>query len=108
MTQRDAEEFVGKVRLRLGVQQNFAACFEQLTVLDTGRTDLLTRPATQASIDMRLKCAGRVLEPSLRHGPHQIKPPAWSIVLVSGDHVGGARLEAQAAMNAGQQLVLFS
>jgi hypothetical protein len=76
-----------------------------LTVLNTRGTDLLARAATQASIDMRLKRCGRILEAPLGHRPHQVKAPTWSIILVPRDHVRRTRLEAQPAMNARQQLV---
>jgi hypothetical protein len=54
------------------MQQFFTARLEQLPVLDSSRTDLFARTATQTPIDVRAKRRRRVFEASFRHGAHQV------------------------------------
>jgi hypothetical protein len=106
--QRKAQNVIGEVRLWLVDAQYFAACFEQLTVFDTGGTDLLTRAAAETTVDVLSKRAGRTFNSSLGHGSHQVEPPSWSIILVTSDDVGRTRLKTQPAMNTGQQFLFFT
>ena len=87
------------------MQEDLAAGLEQLSILNTGGTNLLTRATPETTIDMLPKRLRRTLQPSLRHSPHQIKPPAWSIILIPGNDISRARLQTQATMNTRQQLV---
>ena len=62
----------------------------------------------RAMLDMLRKRARRILQPTLRHRPHQIQPPAWPIILIPRNHIRRTRLQAQAAMNTRQQLLFLS
>ena len=95
-------------RLRLRVQQLFPTCLQQLPILHTCRTHLFARTTTETTIDVRAKRVRRVLETSLSDGAHEVEPAAWSIILVAGDHVRWARLEAQPTVNAGEKLLFLS
>lgn len=90
------------------MQQLFTTGLEQLTVFNPGRTNLLTRATAETSIDMRSKCAGRILQTPFGHSPHEVKPPTWPIILIPRDHIRRTRLQTQAAMDARQQLLLFT
>ena len=68
---------------------------------------MLAGPAAETSIDVSFKCVRVVAEAPFTHGAHQIKTAAWSIVLISGDDVGRTGFKAEAAVNAGQQLLFF-
>ena len=85
------------------MQQLFPARLQQVPVLNSGRADLFARAATEATIDVRAKRVGSVLQSSFRNGAHQVQPPAWPIVLVAGDYIGRTGLETEAAMNAREQ-----
>jgi hypothetical protein len=79
-----------------------------LAILDARRTDLLAGAATETAIDVTFECSGVVFEPALSDRAHQVEAAARSIVLIASDDVGRARFQAQAAVNAGQQFVLFT
>lgn len=108
MPQHKPQQFVNRISLRLRVQQLLTTRLQQLPILNTRRTCLLARPATQTTIYMRGKRRGRILQPSLGHRSHQIDPPAWSIILVPRDHVRRTRFQAQPAMNTREQFLFFS
>jgi hypothetical protein len=52
----------------------------------------------------RLRVAG---EPSLTDSAHQVQAPAWSIVFIASNDVSWTSFQAQAAVDAGEKLLLF-
>ena len=56
---------------------------------------------------MRAKRVGRILQPSFRDRTHQVQPPAWSIILVTRDHISWARLEAQPTVNTSEKFLFL-
>ncbi len=83
-------------------------CFQELAILDSGGTYLLTGSTTQTTIDVTLECRRVAREPAFTDSPHQVKPAARSVVFIAGDYVGRTSFETQAAVNAGEQLFFFS
>lgn len=83
-------------------------CFQELAILDSRWTDLLTGTTTQTTIDVTLECGRVGREPAFTDGAHQVKPAARSVVFISGDYVGRTSFETQAAVDAGEQFFFFS
>ena len=83
-------------------------CFQELAILDSRGTDLLTGTTTQTTIDVSLECGRVAREPAFTDSAHQVKPAARSVVFIAGDYVGRTGFETQAAVNAGEQLFFFS
>ncbi len=90
------------------MQQYFATGLEQLAVFNTGRTNLFAGPATEAAVDMRAEGVGRIFQTAFSYRAHQVKPATGSVVFVTGDYVGWASFEAEAAMDAGEELLFFA
>jgi hypothetical protein len=82
--------------------------FQKLPVLNARRARALARAATEAAVDVSCKRRRRHAQALLFDGAHQVDATARAVVLVARMHVGRARFEAQAAMNARQQFVLFA
>ena len=105
--QRQSQQTITKAAPGARLKQFTARGFEQLSILDTGGAYLLTSATTQAAIDVAFE-SGRITgEPTFADGAHEVEPAAWSIIFVAGDYVGWASFETQAAVNAGEQFVVF-
>jgi hypothetical protein len=53
------------------------------------------------------KSVGVVGESSFTDRSHQVQSPAWAIVLITGNDVRRTSFKAEAAVNAGKQLLFF-
>lgn len=107
MSQNEMQHAVDPRLFRL-IVCNFRACrFQQVSVLDTGRTGCLTGAATEASIDMSFE-RGRIgLESSFFDGTHQVDAPARAVIFVRRHHIGGTRFKTEATVNTGKNLFFF-
>jgi hypothetical protein len=56
VSQGESQESVCEILFWLSFKQYFAAGFQQLPILDAGRTNLFTGAATETTVDMSLEC----------------------------------------------------
>jgi hypothetical protein len=56
---------------------------------------------------MSLEGTGVAWETPFTNRAHQVKTSAWSIVFIASDDIGRTCLKTEAAMNAGEQLLLL-
>jgi hypothetical protein len=94
MLEHQAQYAITEAALLARREQLTASRFQQLAILDTGRTDLFTGTATKASINMSLKCRGVAREPPFADRAHQVKTSTGPVILVAGDHVSGTGFQA--------------
>src|SRR5688572_2945791 len=106
--QQQTEHAVTKTARRSLCEQLAARSFQQLSILNARGTDLFAGPASETSIDVSFKRVRISIETPLAHCPHQVKPAARSIVLITGSDVGGTSFQAQPAVNTGEQLLFFT
>ena len=107
MLQQQPEHAVTKTARRSLCEQLAAGSFQQLTIFNAGGTYLFAGTAAKTAINVSFKCVRISLESPLAHGPHQVKPAAWSIVFIAGNDVSRTSFQAQPAVNTGQQLLFF-
>ena len=95
--------------LGLSRQQLVATCFQQLSILDAGRTNQLAGAAAKTAVDVFAESIRSIGQSIFRYGTHQIKSAAWPVVFVTGNYVSWTGLEAETAVDAGEKfLFLFS
>jgi len=107
MFEGKAQRLVTETRLRSRTKQLGARSFKELAILNSRGADLFAGAAAETTIDVPFKGIGSICESAFSDSAHKVKTPAWSIVLVAGNDVGGARLETEAAVNTCEQLLLF-
>jgi hypothetical protein len=106
--EHQTQHYVTKSSFRTRLKKFSARCFQELAILDSGGTDLLTRTTTQTTIDVPLECGRVARESAFTDSAHQVKPAARSVVFIAGDYVSRTSFETQAAVNAGEQFFFFS
>jgi hypothetical protein len=106
--QQQTEHAVTKTARWTLSEQLAAGSFEQLPILNAGRTHLFAGAAAKASIDVPFKCGRVVTEPALTDRAHQVESTTWSIVFITCNDVGGTGFQAQPTVNAGEQLLFLS
>src|SRR5256714_4743321 len=89
------------------IGDGFTRGFEELAVLDARRTDALACAAAEAAFDVARERARLYGQSPLFDGAHQIDSAARAVVLVARVDVCRAGFEAQAAMDAREELLLL-
>ena len=69
---------------------------------------MLASAAAEAAVNMFFECVGSISESIFGDGSHQVESSSRSVVLVAGDDVSWTRLETEATVNTGDQLLFFS
>ena len=83
-----------------------ACFFQQFPVRDPGGADTFTGPAVEASIQRRDHILVE-FQLTFPESPHQVKPAPWRVLFVPEFTVGGAVVQAEAAVNALQDVIEF-
>jgi hypothetical protein len=78
-----------------------------LAIPHSGRAYLFTGATTETAIQVFAKRFGRVPQPALNNGAHQIKPAAWAVIFIARNYVGGAGFQTEATVNAGEEFVFL-
>jgi hypothetical protein len=99
---------ITKPSLGTSLEKFSSRCFQELAILDSRWTDLLTGTTTQTTIDVSLECGRVAREPAFTDSAHQVEPAARSVVFIAGDYIGRTSFQTQAAVDAGEQFLFFS
>ena len=108
MLQNKIQQPVSSRRFGLAMGDFRPRRFQQLSILNSGRTRRFAGAAAEAAIDVFFERRRVDRKALLFHGPHQIDAPAWAVILVAGGDVSWTSFKTKTAMNAGENLFFFA